>query len=87
MCIRDRRLQRSDLHCRGLGTSANLSSREGCLARRASWDSDLAGWTLGPGPILTRGLSDRKGAGADEQLPSTLHARSCLLYTSPSPRD
>eukprot|EP00969_Alexandrium_andersonii_P011123 483445-Alexandrium_andersonii.AAC.1 len=23
-----------------------------------------AGWTLGPGPILTRGLNDRIGAGA-----------------------
>eukprot|EP00969_Alexandrium_andersonii_P292378 12922476-Alexandrium_andersonii.AAC.1 len=37
-----------------------------CAARRASWDRDLPGWMLMPGPILTRGLNDRVGAGAYE---------------------
>eukprot|EP00969_Alexandrium_andersonii_P300537 13286794-Alexandrium_andersonii.AAC.1 len=43
-----------------------LSRGEGRLARRPSWDRELPGWTLRPGPILTRGLMDGIGAGAYE---------------------
>eukprot|EP00969_Alexandrium_andersonii_P194558 8593080-Alexandrium_andersonii.AAC.1 len=46
------------------------SSGEATLARRASWDRDLPGWIWRPGPILTRGLSDRIGAGAYDSDPA-----------------
>eukprot|EP00969_Alexandrium_andersonii_P192715 8512870-Alexandrium_andersonii.AAC.1 len=39
------------------------SRGEGRLARRASWDRDLPGWILRPGPSLTRGLNGGIGAG------------------------
>eukprot|EP00969_Alexandrium_andersonii_P023467 1024696-Alexandrium_andersonii.AAC.1 len=37
---------------------------EGCLTRRASWDREPPGWILRPGPIVTGGLNDGIGAGA-----------------------
>eukprot|EP00969_Alexandrium_andersonii_P367361 15470555-Alexandrium_andersonii.AAC.1 len=43
---------------------SEMCIRDSCLAHRASWDRDLPGWMLRPGPILRRGMSDSLGVGA-----------------------